>query len=185
MKEKRKLRIIYEYKSGENPKQVRTVTTYRKFKKRFPESVYFRTRINKEILKNTYDNQKFSERALTKPKAEREYKRQIQEQEEEQEEINYNKRIRKQVVINYRSDSEPYSVSIRAITLDPEMTERGLLMAVQEIQTQLDINFEYFSSRYAGFEQTEIPKDEDKRLNDMKIHIEVQIKKNPPINFTR
>jgi hypothetical protein len=102
-----------------------------------------------------------------------------------QEELIEERRFRKQVVLNFRSGEEPYAVSIRAITINPEITERGLLIAVQETKSELDINFENFTSRYLGFEETEIPSSEDTRLNDFRVHVEVLIRKGRPINFIK
>jgi len=164
MKEKRKLRIV----NGQ-----RTLTTYRRFRKRFPrtEGINYNRHTRKYETTKVYKREK---RVIyKKPK------------KEIQREIIREKRIRKQVVFNFRSSGEPYALSIRALTINPEITERGLQMAVAEVKRSLDIDFKIFSARYLGFEQTEISSSEDKRLNDYKVHIEVLIKRNPPINFIR
>lgn len=87
------------------------------------------------------------------------------------------RRIRKQAVINFRSDEAPYFVSIRAITINPDITERGLLMAINQVKSRLEYNLRLFSAQYLGYEAKAIPSSEDKQLNDFKIHIEVLIKR--------
>lgn len=88
-------------------------------------------------------------------------------------------RIRKQVAINYRADEEPYFISIRAITINPDISERGLLIAVKEARQRAQLNYEisHMSSHYTGYETKVIPASEDKILNDYKVHIEILIKK--------
>jgi len=112
------------------------------------------------------------------------------------------KRLRKQVVLNCRPNFNDYNdsiggigaLSIRAITINPEYNERALLMAVEEIKPEIElklgVNLRDFQKRYLGLEDTEIPKSEDARLNDYKIHIEVWINNpNTPhgkiLNFTK
>lgn len=90
------------------------------------------------------------------------------------------KRVRKQVAINYRSDEQPYFISIRAITINPDVSERGLLIAVREARSKLQgtgINLSNMDSHYTGYEQKEIPSSEDKILNDYRVHIEILIRK--------
>ena len=95
------------------------------------------------------------------------------------------KRIRKQVVLNYRSSEEPYAVSIRAITINPEINERGLLIAVQETMSEIGINLENFSKRYLGFEEALIPNSEDRRLNDLRVYIEIFVRKEKPVVYVK
>lgn len=94
------------------------------------------------------------------------------------------KRIRKQVVLNLRSHDEPYAISIRAITINPIITENGLKIAVNDGLKRSGYKLrDFYQKRYYGLEETEISNEEDKRLNDYRVHIEILIKKNRPINY--
>ena len=159
IKERRKLRVI-----GTK----RTLTTYRKFRKRFPKEEIFYNRHTRK-----YQRTEFIIRE--KPR------KRIREEEIP------TRRIRKQVVLNLRSENSVIAaVSIRAITLNPEITERGLKIAIMEIFKELDFKEEdFYHKSYFGYEDAEISSSEDRRLNDYKVHIEVLIKRNPPINFTK
>lgn len=85
-------------------------------------------------------------------------------------------RIRKQVAINYRLREEPYFISIRAITINPDITEKGLLLVVRKYHQQFQKQFDMPMGYYTGYETKKIPNSEDTRLNDYKIHIEILIK---------
>lgn len=107
-------------------------------------------------------------------------------------------RIRKQICYNFKNSREPYAVSIRAITINPAINERGLNFAVREIISNLD-RTEYFSQTkghsilldfsalsvdsYSGLEETEIAYSEDISLNNMKVHIAVKIEQDREVNF--
>lgn len=95
------------------------------------------------------------------------------------------KRIRKQVVLNFRSDEDPYYISIRAITINPEINETGLLIAVKETMSELHFDFSAFTKRYLGFSAQEIPKNVDTTLNDGRVYVEVFIKRDKPIIFKK
>lgn len=86
-------------------------------------------------------------------------------------------RIRKQLVQNFTSDNPPYYVSIRAITINPNITEKGLRMALlqgrRKFQNTENVNLNLMNTEYYGLEQTPIPDSEDIKLNDGRIHIEV------------
>lgn len=92
-------------------------------------------------------------------------------------------KIRKQVVLNFRSHEEPYYISIRAITINPDINEKGLLLAVKETLNNLSYNLTGFSRSYYGIEKTRIPYSEDKRLNSGKVYVEVWIKRNKPLVY--
>ena len=107
------------------------------------------------------------------------------------------KRIRKQKVINYRADESPYYLSIRVLTINPEIDERGLFLAINELKNNLQNQSIYLNvKRHSvvidfnnlvperssiGTEAREIPTSEDKILNDNKIHYEILIENNPSI----
>lgn len=80
-------------------------------------------------------------------------------------------RIRKQAVIEYvNRDAEPYYISIRAMTLNPDITERALLIALLENEGQIKrtyINFIRNAKRsYAGLENEPIGDNEDIKLSN-------------------
>lgn len=101
------------------------------------------------------------------------------------------KRIRKQVVMNYRPSFDDTgdsiggvgAISIRAISVQPDINERGLLEAVKEIEQTLKSEFRLrlFERRYLGFEEVEISGMEDKGLNNVNVMIEVFINKQKTI----
>lgn len=98
-------------------------------------------------------------------------------------------RIRRQVVLNFRGNEPPYFFSIRAITINPAINERGLKMTVIETARNLanknDFDLSEFSGQYIGYETREISNNEDKQLNDLKIHIEVMFGKKIIARFIR
>ena len=88
-------------------------------------------------------------------------------------------RIRKQVAINYRMNEEPYFISIRALTINPEITERGLKMEVISARNKLEgqgIRLSQLDGQF-GYESRKIAPSEDRSLNDMKVHVEIYIKR--------
>lgn len=87
------------------------------------------------------------------------------------------KRIRKQVTINYRLETEPYYISIRAITINPEITDRGLFLTIIPYKNRIDEQYNIKGKGYIAYETKPIPQSEDKQLNDMKVHIEIFIKR--------
>lgn len=182
--QKRKIRII------EIEGKIKTNRSYASFKKEFPDFKYNRkTRtytLPKKVLKEIIikaEKKKFKTIKIVKAKKKQKIGKAKKEKEEKPQ-----KRIRQQVAFNFRSHSEPYHCSIRALTLNPEYTQRGLLIAVQEVKRDLEqqgiIDFDEFSSSYLGFEEKEISNAEDKILNDGKIHVEVFIK-NKGRHFTK
>jgi hypothetical protein len=106
-------------------------------------------------------------------------------------------RIRHQKVLNYRSSKSPYYISIRVMTINPDITERGLLMALNEIKLSLqkqsinikdkarnvNIDFARMDSVRSsiGTEKTKIAPHEDTQLNDLRVHYEILIERNPAI----
>lgn len=97
------------------------------------------------------------------------------------------KRIRKQQVLNFRrTRKEPYFISIRAITINPDISSRGLMLAVKEVANSLykEYKLDTYHS-YIGGEAVELGTNEDKILNDGKIHIEVFVHKNKIATYTR
>lgn len=114
----------------------------------------------------------------------------LKEKVKERREIEVPKiRIRKQVVINFRSHEAPYFFSIRAITINPEIDERGLKVAVMEVARSIasnrDFDLSNFKAQYLGYETKQISSNEDRFLNDMKVHIELMVKKTVVARFVR
>ena len=167
MTEKRKLRIV-RMTSG---KEVRTLTTYRKFKKKYPAIYDRKARKYSETIKQV---PKQTERIPTKKKTRKEEQARL-----------IPEKIRKQVVLNLRSHEDPYAVSVRALTINPEINQTGLKMAIIETLNELNMPLEQFWKKEFGYEQARIPEQEDKRLNDMKVHVEIFIRKQQPINFIK
>jgi len=89
------------------------------------------------------------------------------------------KRIRRQIAQNFKSSEPPYFVSVRAITINPEITQRGLVIALlqgkRNLEKETNINLSLMTSEHIGLAEQEIPITEDKELNDMKVHVEVFI----------
>lgn len=106
-------------------------------------------------------------------------------------------RVRKQRVINYRSDMSPYYLSIRVVTINPEINETGLLLAINELKNDLQNQSIYLRAKKhsvmidfnnlvperssIGSESKVIPTSEDRILNDGRIHYEILVENNPPI----
>ncbi len=171
---KRKQRIIFQ-----NGKLIKTRRSYYQFKKAFPNRYYDRSNkvyiipfipVNESLLIVRRKKRKFQE-----PK------------KEIQQAIIQEKRFRKQIVLNLRSNSEPYAVSLRAITINPQIDRNGLILAIKEIIKSLNWDLNEFHQRRmspsVGIEIEEIAPREDLRLNDFRVHIEVLVKRNKPINF--
>lgn len=163
---KKKLRIV----DG-----TRTLTTRYRFKKRFPTSVYNRSSKQYEI-KSLEQFKIIKSSRKKRQKKEKVFKKQHQVPI---------KRMRRQVVLNMRSSQEPYAASIRAITINPEITNTGLKLAIIETLREVQIDINEFETKTFGYEYVEIPPSEDKRLNDYRVHVEVLIKRNKPINFIK
>jgi hypothetical protein len=109
--------------------------------------------------------------------------------EDRKEQIITGKRIRKQVVLNFRGTEPPYFFSIRAVTINPEINERGLKIAVMEtlrsfVNSQ-DIDLSEFQTQYLGYEVVEVAKGEDTSLNNLRIHIEIMEKKKIVARYVR
>lgn len=98
-------------------------------------------------------------------------------------------RIRRQVAINYKyknieDESIPLSfLSIRAITINPNITEKGLLIAINRAKKKLEVDYNLYHSSYTGLALQPIPNSEDTELNDYEIHIEV-VKNQTAIRYT-
>ena len=82
-----------------------------------------------------------------------------------------------------RSSEEPYYCSGRAITINPEITQRGLRMAVIETLNKVGINPKDFDTATWGSSSQKVPSIMDVSLRDNRIHIEIFIKKLPPERF--
>lgn len=92
-------------------------------------------------------------------------------------------RMRHQVAVNYRykgldsGESIPLSfISIRAITTDPSISEKALIMAVRQERNKLErqgVDLHEYNSGYTGVEKKPISSKEDRQLNDGQVHIEV------------
>lgn len=87
-------------------------------------------------------------------------------------------RIRKQIAFNYRMKNlPPYFISIRALTINSEISEKGLKIAIlqakRRLKKQEGIDFGDMQVQNTGVEIKKIPPSEDKKLNDNKVHIEV------------
>lgn len=85
---------------------------------------------------------------------------------------------RQQIAENFRiSNMPPYFISVRALTIDSSVTKKGLLLAIrqtkQRIKKEYGITFAGMSAENTGIERTRIPKNEDKKLQDYRIHTEV------------
>lgn len=104
-------------------------------------------------------------------------------------------RIRKQRVMNLRSGEDPYAISIRVITINPEITNRGLERALYKVMQKyqgrrvylekknysVEINFKQFYEEPKSDvspEKTRISINEDRILNDYEIHYEILIERN-------
>lgn len=162
MKEKRKLRLIRTTEGEE----IRTITTYRKFRKRL---------ILEGLEFYIYDRKRRTYQETLKEIPEEEYK----EQEHKFEPPEH--RIRRQVTVNYvdrkQSETGLIFLSIRALTINPDYEEDGLKMAVEEqkriLEQQAGIKLSEYTYYYNGLEIEEIAKGEDNILNDGRIHIEI------------
>lgn len=159
MAEKKKLRIV-------NGKK--TLTTYKRFRKRFKSASYDRK--SKKYTSFTPE---------LRIKRRRIKRRAVRQETEPPRPIN-RERIRKQVAINFRSNEDPYFISVRAITINPDIGERALLIAVKETIQRKGYNLSGFSSKYTGYSYQKIPSSVDRSLNDERIHVEVMIKKGRP-----
>jgi len=102
-------------------------------------------------------------------------------------------RIRKQKALNLIGNDEPYYMFLKVSTINPNITERGLSQALALLMkkyqgktvylekknhsTTIDFNIMNEKNK-VGTEKTRIGKNEDRILNDMKIHYEVKIEMN-------
>lgn len=90
-------------------------------------------------------------------------------------------RIRRQIAQNFRTDLPPYFAYIRALTLNPYITQRGLIQALgvgkQLFEKENNISFRKLisgaSKDYTGLEITKLGSGEDPFLTTDQIHIEV------------
>lgn len=94
------------------------------------------------------------------------------------------KRIRKQLAYYWRTrdikgtpdGTDIGFIEIKALTINPDITEKGLFIAIRDKQLQLKqqgINFNLYRVSTRGFELQEIAPREEQALNDMKVHITV------------
>lgn len=93
-----------------------------------------------------------------------------------------NTRLRKSVVINYRSKtSQPYFIELRAVTFNEDITERGLLMVLNRYKNQfllkLNVEGKDFYPQYVGYEQTKTALNEDRGLNNKDIYVIGKVKR--------
>lgn len=99
---------------------------------------------------------------------------------QEQEKIEIVERIRKQVVLNgvnrTEGDSGLVFISIRAITINPDIDEKGLMLAINEakkdFESQAGISWSNYQKSYFGMEKEKLGSREDSRLSDGKVYIE-------------
>lgn len=173
--EKRKKRIV----ELQNGNKLVTIKTYKRFRKELKQ---------KEIVYNYNRKTKLYIQTFgpytPEPKTKRvRHKKEIQEELvfEEDEELS---RIRKSVVLNLRSYDEPYAASIKATTINPDVTEEGLKIAVMEVYNSSELSNIPWYEKKIGFEPpTELGTNEDSRLNDGSVWITTQIRKETSINF--
>lgn len=101
-------------------------------------------------------------------------------------------RIRKQYVIDLRRGSRRGVkgkkgsigyISVRAITINPAINKEGLKIKAREILNSLNLNLHSFQYAVEGYSEQPITAQEDKRLNDYKVHVEILENKNRPVNF--
>jgi len=171
MKEKRKLRLL----EGD----IRTLRTYKNFRKEYPDFIYDRKK--KIYLEPAELRIRVYKRKQKKPEViaviERKPKREIQREL-------IKGRIRKTVVLNLRSYEEPYAVSIKASTINPDINEDGLKAVVLEtFRNSKYYGIEWYKKQIGYEPPSELGSGEDTRLNDGGIWITVQERMNPPVNF--
>lgn len=169
-KEKRKKRII-ELEDGS---QIVTLTTYWKFKKRLESEGIYRTAYSRKT--GIYSEIQVTVKELQEKKP----KRKKKEQEAPKKPVK-EKRIRKQTAMNFinrdADDSGEEFISIRAITINPAVEKRAMLLAIKELMHETEVlygvRFRDYEASYVGLEEEEIGEDEDRKLNDYKIHLEL------------
>lgn len=92
-------------------------------------------------------------------------------------------------MFNKKLHDEPYYISVRAMTLNPDITERGLRIAIIEIIGEINkssnYNIDVSNDDFEGLSAQEITSNMDKALNDYRVHVEILIKKNSPIYLVR
>lgn len=117
-------------------------------------------------------------------------------------------KTRKQAVINYRSNKDPYYLSIRVLTINPNYQFKALKIALNKLKNRINERSVYLTkkgysvtvdldnfkpdspntnntiNRYIGIEKTKIPYSEDKILNDNNIHYEILVGRNKPLSGT-
>lgn len=88
-------------------------------------------------------------------------------------------RIRKQVTIEYRGNKEPYFISIRALTFNPNITERGLMMEIVKEERLLsqEIGYNHLERLYKGVENVAVSKKESNGYNNTNVYIQINIRK--------
>lgn len=92
------------------------------------------------------------------------------------------RRIRRGITFNGRSYEEPYAFSITAITINPAITETGLKLAI--IETLKEYKFDIDSlwkKEFSIHRETLLGTNEDNSLNDFRVHITIQIRRENPI----
>ena len=83
-------------------------------------------------------------------------------------------RKRKQIIINYRSEQEPYYVAIRVITFNPNVTLKMLILIAMRERRRLEINFKgqlNEMTREMGTEDEDVDTSEDRNLNNKDIYV--------------
>ncbi len=167
------------------PRKVSSSIIIQKNKKRIPK---------KEKIKKIQEPQEAEEESKEEEEQyeEEQYEEEYEEEEEQYEEEDKNiknplfsKRMRKQAVLNMRGNEDPYYASIRAITLDPSITYGGLKIVVMDFYRKFkrDYDLDSLRERGWGYSDQEIPNGTDKSLDDGRIHVVFQIKKETPVNF--
>ena len=89
-------------------------------------------------------------------------------------------RIRKQIIVNYRSQEEPYYVAIRVLSYNPDVTIKTLLHVALERKRKLEVIYGTMlksMDKEVGEEIRQTDLSEDRGLNNRSIYVQVQIKK--------
>lgn len=105
---------------------------------------------------------------------------------ETQQRIISGRRIRKQVVLDYKRKVDNNSdrpsigyISIRVMTINPNISERGLKIVLMEAKRRFErenkFDLKGYQENYRGFENREIATNEDRLLNDGRVHVIIMV----------
>ncbi len=90
------------------------------------------------------------------------------------------RRLRKQIIINYRSSEQPYYIAIRVLTFNPDVTRKMLLSVAMDKRKVIQKSFGTTLRKMkveVGDESREVDVSEDRGLNNTSIYVQVQVKK--------